>query len=826
MDPNNAPATPSNPVENRPPRYSPRYLWQVPLFFVGVVAVVTVLLTRGLVAPDPVRQLHHDLSEARRALQHHPVDPEGALQHARQAVDNLMYDPGRAAEAYFLLGSANIQVAERDGDSSGEEHWLEAQQNLQEAERRGLDGDDVPRLRFRLAKIGLHLGNNPTQIVDRLKENLDGADSRAEGLTLLAQAYLRMDPPNLKEALEANKKLREVPQVGEDVLSPAKLAGAKLLLQLNRREEARKTLEKIGEQAPPATLAEKNMLLAGLYQEEHKWTEAQALWRAVLDEKRVPLTEAGGVLYNLGVCCRHLEQNGPAAEAWNECMQRTHGEEARAAALALAELRLQEAQSDKAIALLAESVANVRKAEDWKNSLVTLANVRELFEQAMTAYRKAKRFDLAVHTAELYERVAAPPKGQLRRAELNGEWARFVRERAHSNESESARKKDESTADELLRHAAEAHAEAAKLLTDKEKRAEQQWLSAFSSYEGHDYPRAAEKLKDLVEHLQDNVERQSEAWFLLGETCHHLHDDKAAETAYQACVECSSRFTYRARYQLAMLAIETRNIDRAVKLLEQNILSELGMPDAEAQEKSRLALCSLLYQSAQPAFPQYYRRVVQYLEGHLDHFAVTPEAVRARFQLADSYRGQVAKNTISSVGDKMNPETFDHFNKENRRLWTLAAEEFVKLEELIQDASLASLLSVPQQVEIPFRVAECYFYLGMYEKALHKYEELAEKWGKSQIALRAMGETIKCFAVMNDFNRLEQRADKIRGMLATTEGMTDTDRQQWIEWLKVATAKPPSQERDSSNDQPIIINERRDEPQIHNERGPEINPKR
>lgn len=832
MDATNAPATPSNSVEDRSSRFSLHRLWQVPVFFVGLVAVVTACLTRGLVAPDPVRQLHRDLAEARRLLHRHAFDPDGALQHAQQAIDNIMYDQGRAAEAFFLLASAHLRVADQAGEAVAEEHWREARRCLQEAERRGLAGDDLNRLHYRQAKVGFHLRDNPSEVVQLLKANVDVAEDRAEALTLLSQAYLRLTPPDFKEALKANKKLREeVPQIGEDILGPAKLAGAKLLLQLNQREEARKTLEKINEQAPPAILSEKNMLLAGLYQEEHKWAEAAALWRAVLDEKRVPLNEAGGVLYNLGVCCRHLDQSGPAADAWNDCLRRSHGEEAQAAALALAELRLHEANPEKGVAMLAEAVAKVRKADDWKNSLMALANVRELFEQAMTIYRQANRFDLAVRTAELYERVAASPKAQVRRAELNGEWAKAVQERARSAKDEATRKKEDTTADELLRHAAEAHAEAAKLLSAKEEKDEHIWLSAVCSFEGHDYPRAADKLKEIVERETDNVDRLSEGLFLLGETCRNLNDVKAAETAYKACVERGARFTYRARYQLAMLEIEAGHIDLAVKELEQNILIEHRESDPEAQEKSRLALCSLLYQSA-ASLPQYYRNVVQHLEGHLDHFAVTPESVRARYQLADSYRQLVAHNMVNrsafSVNDKTNPEAFEHFLEVSKRSWTRAAEEFIKLEELIKNTELTALLSLKQQVEIPFHIAECYFNLGEYEKALHKYEELAKQWDKRQHALRALGETIKCFASMGDFEQLRQRSEEIRERLVTTEGLTENDRRQWIEWLNQVNKTPmPNRGRDAVGDQqPIIIKENRDEPRIMHDHGPALDPQR
>ncbi len=850
MDPIQARSVPSPSVEDHSSRYSLRHLWHVPVFFLGVTAFVVVGLTRGLVPPDPVHQLHQELVEARRLLDRDANDPDRALQHAQKAVDNLASDPGRAAEAFFLLGSAHLRIADRlssdfqvlssEGNNSGPktqnselrtQNLEAARRCFQEAEQRGLEGEDSSRLHYRLAKLSFYLGDDPVQVIGQLKTSLDAADDRAEALTLLSRAYLRLNPPNLKEALRANRKLREeVPQIGEEVLGPAKLAGAKLLLQLNQREEAQKTLEKISDRAAPAVLAEKNMFLAGLYQEENKWAEAAALWRAVLDDKRVPVTEAGAVLYNLGVCYRRLDQSAPAAQAWNECMSRSQGEEAQAAALALAELRLHEANSDKGVALLAEAVAKVRKADDWKNSLIPLTKVRELFEQAMTSCRQANQFDLAIRTAELYERVAVPPKAQLRRAELNSDWAKSIRERVHLTKDQALRKKEEATADELLRQAAEAHTEAAKLLTEKKASEEHLWLSAVCSYEGHDYKRAADKLKEIVERDKDNVERLSEGLFLLGETSRHLRDLKAAETAYKLCVECGARFTYRARYQLAMLEIDAGNIDSAEKELEQNINLEHRDADVQAQEKSRLALCALEYKKA-ASLPSYYRRVVLHLEGHIDHFALTPESVRARYQLADSYRQQALPDTLNrnaaSTNETMNPEASEHFLTLSKRSWARAAEEFVKLEELVKEPELASLLSLKQQVEIPFHVAECYLNLGDYEKALHKFEDLAKKFGKTQHALYALASTVRCYGMLGDFEHLRQRAEEVRNLLATTEGLNDNDRQKWLDWLNQATKAPPAdRSRDASNEQPKIINEYHDTSRISRERGPALEPQR
>jgi tetratricopeptide (TPR) repeat protein len=800
MDSINTPSASSHRVEDGSAGLSLRYLWQVPVFFLGVVAVVTACLTRPFIQSDPVRQLNHDLNEARRLLQRQTADPEGALQHAQNAVANIMYDPGRSAEAFFLLGSAQALIAQAAAEADSSEHWREARRNLEEAQRRNPAGEDAGLIRYRLAKVSFHTREDPKQVIAQLKATKDQADDRAEALGLLTQAYMRLNPPDIKAALAANEELRQkVPQVGEDVLGPAKLAGAKLLLRLNRTEEARKTLEKINDQAPLAILAEAHLRLAALYQEESKWSEAAELWKAVLAEKRVPSVDLGRVLYNFGICCRQLDQLSQASQAWTDCLHQTHSEEAQAAALALADLRLHEHDCTKAVEMLAQAVSKVRKAADWKNSLMELPPVQDLFEKTVQVGRDANRFDLAVQTAELYERVALAPKAQLLRADLSTEWARSRREQARAAKDSEARKKEATTARELFRQAAEAQAEVAKLVAGPADKAEHRWLSAVCSYDGDDFARAAEKLTKILEADMDNIDRQSEGWYLLGEAYRQLKNGDAAQTAYLKCVENNAHFTCRARYQLAMIDMEAGRIDQAAQNLEQNLKLEHRDPDPEAQEKSRFALCSLLYQGGSK-LPQNYRRVVVYLEGALDRVTVTPEAVRARFQLADSYRQLAAQRTVNHyMSEKMSPDAHDHYLEENRRSLIRAAEEFAKLEAMLKDPELTSLLTVKQRKEVPYIIAQCRFNLGEYEKALQKYEELATKCGDSPEALWALGGTVQCYGSMGDFDHLRKRTEEIGKRLATIQGLSEADKQQWQEWLNQVSKVPhPAGEREGS----------------------------
>jgi tetratricopeptide (TPR) repeat protein len=345
---------------------------------------------------------------------------------------------------------------------------------------------------------------------------------------------------------------------------------------------------------------------------------------------------------------------------------------------------------------------------------------------------------------------------------------------------------------------------------------EHQWLSAVCSFDGHDYARAAEKLTKIVGQEKENVDRQSEGWFLLGEACRNLNDLRHAREAYRKCVECGARLTCRARYQLAMLDIDAGKIDEATQELEQNVkFLDHRDPDAEAEEKSRFALCSLLYQGA-TKLPANYRKVVQNLEGHIDHLSVTPEAVRARFQLADCYRQLTAQSTVNRYSlEKMSTDAHDHYLDVNRRYLTRAIAEFSKVEELIKDESLAALLTKKQRLEVPFIVAQCRFNLGEYDQALQKYDELAKKWGNTPEALFALSGAVQCYGGMGDHEHLRQRAEQIRDMLPKTVGLPEADRRKWQDWLTQISVSAPPHERDTGRKQPTTA---------PNDHGPQLNP--
>src|SRR5262249_38719167 len=159
-----------------------------------------------------------------------------------------------------------------------------------------------------LGKVLFHTGGGLNQVIARLEEGTPHCDNRAEGYGLLAQAYLRLTPPNLQKALESNRKLRDEADATEAQLTAAQLLAGHLLLQLGKPDDARKTLKRTTDRAPRELLVGARLLRARSYQEEKNWGDAARLYQTTLTDSRASVPEPARVYYSLGLCYREMDQ--------------------------------------------------------------------------------------------------------------------------------------------------------------------------------------------------------------------------------------------------------------------------------------------------------------------------------------------------------------------------------------------------------------------------------------------------------------------------------------------------------------------------------------
>jgi TolA-binding protein len=774
---------PTTPVEKTAPKPSGG-LWQAPVFVLGAGALVAICLTRPLLAPhESTTPVRRELEQARRLLDNPAGDSVRAGQLAEKIIDEKAKYPDATGEANLLLGTSLMRQAAKAEGAQASELWTQARQRLESAENEKISDRDRGRLQYRLAIVGYHTQQKPEEVIGRLKTTIDQADDPVEGYTVLTQAYLHLDKPDLEAALEANLKLRNLTQASEEVLAPARLLGGELELQLRRPELARRVLEKVGAGATPEIKAKALRLRARSFQDENHWAEAAALWQKARTDGQQP----GEALYNLGVCAERQDQKDEAARFWEECVQ-NGGDETRNAALALAALRLKGPKPESALEMLALVGDKTTPAADGANSTSDQAAVLTLFQDAGKTYLEKQDFDLALRLAEPFKRVGGPGEAEELRAKASAAWAQMRRDEAQHAEKPEAKLSAQEAANELFRQAATAYGLAAEQTQKPADKAEFLWLSAHCSWDGRDFEQAAAKFETVL-HLEvaDDqqkesryIQRQGEGWFLLGEARRRLKDVDGAGKAYMKCIRYPTSYAYRARYYLALAAVAEGQLDGAQEMLEQNLNLLRDDPDLEAQEMSLYALGDLLYRRGNC------RLVVQRLGAAVKHFPANAEATRAHYQLADSYRQLADQHHLDAQldgGGAKGEATRQHALDEHLVYLTNAKDEFQELAKLMDRPEGQGLLKMEEQVQVPFYYADCLYYLGEYTNALQAYQTLAGRYAGRLESLNAMGGMVRCYAGLREMEKMQQTMADMEGLLPK---MPAAARKKWSEWLTLA----------------------------------------
>jgi tetratricopeptide (TPR) repeat protein len=756
-------------------------LWQAPVFVLGVGALVAVAAVRPTAARNGGCSFRRDLAEARRLLDRPDGDAPRAARLAERALEEADAAPDAAAEAQFLLGSALLRQAEQRGDHAAEQ-YAAARLHLEVAERLGVAEADAPRLQYRLGKALSAARDDPARVIARLKPALDQLPhddpDLVDGYAVLTQAYLRLPQPDLAAALACNKALRDLPQAKEEVLASARLLGGELQLRLGDPEGARKSLERVGPQAPAEVQLKARLLAARSYEDEGRWAEAADLWqKALADDPPKP----SAVLYHLGLCCRRLDRPAEAAQFWEKCVGLGAGDDTPAAALALAELRLQSDAPEAALDLLALAVDKVKAPADWPAGAPDLAAVRKLFADAADACTRAGRFDLALKLAEPYGRVAEPGKAAVLRATAAAAWGRARRAKA-AQLSADDRAAEEKAAVELLRQAADAYAEAAEAAAPADQ-AEYLWLSAGLSREAGDAEPTAAKLDRYLRRDDVPDDHKGEGWYELAEARRQLKDAAGASQAYREAVKYQSRWAYLARCQLALASTAAGQLDDAENALELNLKLLRSDPDPEAEEKSLYALGDLAYRRGK------YAEVVLRLAEAVGRFKDNPGNTRARFQLATSYRRLADQSRLNAKlgGDPQGGEKVQEKLNEQQRYLHNAHDEFDRLARFLETPEGQAHLTPEERLLTAFEVADCSFDLGNYAQALKEYERLHRLYPNRVEGLEALGGMLRCHAAVGDEEKKGKCMADMQDLFAALRPtMPESDQKLWTEWMTKA----------------------------------------
>jgi hypothetical protein len=221
-------------------------IWQIPVFLLGIVALLAVWLARPQWQPSPAARLKRDLDQLQSIIVQRTASMDGlpAVVSRLQNSGNTDWDsPNRN-----LLAAGLTHLAElTEKPSTAQQYWEAAHQQLQAIDPKELTAEGQLRYQQNLTRlIARDSSQNPAQVLELINKYQPTDEERAEFQRLAAVWYNRTNPPLETQAREAYWQFLKLapPRTPGRQLAEARLEIGKISLRLNEPEEARKSRRK------------------------------------------------------------------------------------------------------------------------------------------------------------------------------------------------------------------------------------------------------------------------------------------------------------------------------------------------------------------------------------------------------------------------------------------------------------------------------------------------------------------------------------------------------------------------------------------------------
>jgi len=725
-----------------------RPLWQLPIFLLGVGALLAVTIGRDLWNVDPASRYRRDMAQLRNYLDKGGADSDEAIALTKRIRERVENYPESENVVHFLLGSAYLAQAEALSDEEGRELYALAQTHLEKAESLSVADADKVRLMFRLGRVWEQQdAAEPQKVIEYLARALQAGEDPSEGYRRLAEAYLRMPTPDLKRAREALQQQlsRALTRTPPRVLAQARLKLGELLTRMNDHEEARKVLDRIGPDAPAEIYVASRIALARSYQAENEFPQAIKHLEQAQSIKTASPSVRGPVLYHLGVCYAQSGRRSEAASAWAQAQQGADPE-AQAACLKRAELLLRDGDRNGAVKALETSVARVKAGTPYQNMLIPANEARGLFEETCQTCRQAGDYDGAFKIADLYGRISEPGRDRELVAEITEGWGQTLLSSADADPALSERLKQEAKSKFL--QAAQSYQSIAMTRKTSAEKGEMFRKASMQYRKAGDRQKALEMLDAIGLKIPDYPEdKLGDVYFDVGESHLAAGDKTQAKLAYQTSLRYPGMSQGRSRLQLAKLMLEENLSEQAVPLLKENLDPAIQARDVETHQQSLFALAESQYQLRN--FPE----AEKHLTLALQYYPSSPNATKGRFLLGRCYWYQAAsesrelqKNQQEMAGmltDAQKRSLQSQMTLHEKRYRELLKKAIVPFEEVVkallplQSPGKLSPLEVVLLRQSLFAISDAMFFLGDYEQAVQQYEQIALRYPGRVEALTA-----------------------------------------------------------------------------------------
>ena len=284
-----------------------RNIWQLPLFVLGVCAMAAAWQFFPLKPLSAAERFAKELAQLQKVIDRRPIDISRLEELAPKVADAAEEYPERAETAHLVAGQAYILLARNE--PMNHDYWSRAKDELQQVK-----AEEQPAYLLAMAKAAVG-ESEPVPIVDALTRYPNPDEMEGERRRLLADTYLRLDPPNHRGVQdELSAYLSGSHRLTPEGLAEYRLKLAQSFVATREPVEAERWLVEIGPGAPKEIVTEAELLRAELALADHDWADAVTQFEAALktlpeDDDRRGMTE-----YKLANALLQTKQLEPARE--------------------------------------------------------------------------------------------------------------------------------------------------------------------------------------------------------------------------------------------------------------------------------------------------------------------------------------------------------------------------------------------------------------------------------------------------------------------------------------------------------------------------------
>jgi tetratricopeptide (TPR) repeat protein len=773
----------------------PGQLWQVPMFLIGLVALVLVAAAGPLVSKPSDNKLERDLVTIRDALEKPGLPPADIVALAESAVLHISQQPDLAGTAHYLLGTICLRQVENGPQEHKREARDQASMHLELAALRGVPPEDRPRLTYLRGKV-LYLTNGDVlRIIDLLNTSLPaGAADPAEGFAMLVQVHLRKAVPDLEAALAASARQIEFSEE-EGQLAQARTQRGEILLRLDRRAEALKVLDQAADKAKPKERLKIRLMQAKAAMDQGLWGRAIPWWNELLTDPSSVPGGKGRIYYNLGLCCLNFDQpihEKEAIAAWQEAL--LYGaEDAQAAALRLGELRLYSSNSKSALEFFARALDKVSAPADFKNALIDVHKARELMEETCRIFNEQQDAESFEKAAELYKKLAPPGAADEKVAQAREGRGRDLLEKASAGGKDDGVLREQART--WLHDAAQAWEKAAESRTPVD-RVDDLWHAVECYQLANNQVQAIAVLRKFVD-LPATADKKAQAWFTLAEIQRGLKQVLDAQQSYKQCVAFDyPTFTAKALLNLADMALERHELKEAEDALVQVAYPTGGVADPASHEQALLKLANLLFQQCQ--FEKAAIQCKEFIKQCPSHASI----LSVREQLGECYRRlAVQAEATCTSAEPLSAEKKAYYWRERQTYLELERDTYQQLSDDLELRAQAKELAPVEEAlrrKALFMVADSWYDLpNWFDKALTCYTKLWESYRLQRDGLYACQRLYRCLvfatnAKLSNVDLVREVTEasvevNLQNMKTLEEAGAfgnDAERAQWQDWLE------------------------------------------